>query len=155
MSFAQACLLVNVASTWAMTGLIWFIQIVHYPLFGRVGAAGFARYEADHSNLTTLVVGPLMLAEAFTAMWLVARPPAGVPQSWSIAGAALVLMIWAATYFLSVPQHGVLSGGFDAPAYHTLVNTNWVRTIGWTSRGLLVLAMLHRVLTHTAGRAAR
>ncbi len=155
MSFAQGCLLVNIASTWAMTGLIWFIQIVHYPLFNRVGAAGFARYESDHSALTTLVVAPLMLAEAFTAMWLVARPPAGVPQVWTIAGAALVLVIWAATFFLSVPQHGILSGGFDAPAYQTLVSTNWVRTIAWSLRGLLMLAVLQRILTSNTGSVAR
>ena len=147
MTFAQCCLLVQVASTWAMTGLIWFVQIVHYPLFDRVGVAGFARYERDHSQLTTLVVGPLMLAEAFTAMWLVARPPAGVPPLWTIVGAVLLGVVWAATCFLSVPQHRALAGGFDARAYQRLVSTAWVRTVAWSLRGLLVLAMLWRILS--------
>ena len=47
-----------------MVGIIWLVQIVHYPLFSRVGAAGFAIYSGAHSRLTGLVVGPPMLVEA-------------------------------------------------------------------------------------------
>jgi hypothetical protein len=28
-----AILILNACLTWFMTGLIWFVQIVHYPLF--------------------------------------------------------------------------------------------------------------------------
>ncbi len=40
MTEAMFALLVlgNLAPTLMMTGLIWFVQIVHYPLFDRVGA---------------------------------------------------------------------------------------------------------------------
>ena len=34
-----ALLLLHAASTLAMTGVIWFVQMVHYPLF-RYAAAG-------------------------------------------------------------------------------------------------------------------
>lgn len=138
--------LVQLASTLAMTGLIWFVQVVHYPLFRRVGAAGFARYAADHSQLTTLVVGPLMLAEAATALALALDPPRLVPAAWAWAGVALVLVVWLATAFLSVPQHGVLALGFETTAHQSLVATNWVRTIGWSLRAVLVLAMAERVM---------
>lgn len=69
-------LLVHLTATFAMVGIIWFVQIVHYPLFARVGAGGFPAYSGAHSRL---VVGPPMLAEAATAVALVLRPPPGVP----------------------------------------------------------------------------
>jgi hypothetical protein len=62
-----------------MNGLIWFVQIVHYPLMTRAGREGFARYEAGHTARTTTVVAPLMLAEATTACLLALIPPSGVP----------------------------------------------------------------------------
>ncbi|MDP9439422.1 MAG: hypothetical protein M3P49_11875, partial [Actinomycetota bacterium] len=70
----QLVLLVHVGATLFMVGLIWFVQIVHYPLFASVGRGGFAEYSRAHSRLTGLVVGPPMLIEAGTAVALVVRP---------------------------------------------------------------------------------
>jgi hypothetical protein len=39
----EAVLLTCVASTLFMTGLSWFVQVVHYPLFAAVGPDAFAR----------------------------------------------------------------------------------------------------------------
>jgi uncharacterized membrane protein len=139
-------LLANLAATLMMTGAIWIVQVVHYPLFSRVGAEGFARYEAEHSALITLIVGPLMLAEAFTAFLLAMQPPENVsyPEVW--IGLGLVAVVWLVTFFVSVPQHSILAGGFDQGAYETLVNTNWWRTLAWTARSALVLWMTVKVI---------
>jgi hypothetical protein len=37
MDMVKLVLLANLAATFFMVGLIWFVQIVHYPLFGQVG----------------------------------------------------------------------------------------------------------------------
>ena len=66
----QLVFLAHVAATLFMVGLIWFVQIVHYPLFGSVGRGGFAGYSQAHSRLTGFVVGPPMLVEAGTAVAL-------------------------------------------------------------------------------------
>lgn len=60
--------IVHLAATLSMVGLIWFVQIVHYPLFAYVGAEKFIAYEAAHARLTTWVVAPPMLTEALTAL---------------------------------------------------------------------------------------
>jgi hypothetical protein len=135
-------LLIHAASTWAMTGLIWFVQVVHYPLFDRVGLEGFARYELAHSSRTTMVVAPLMLVELTCAAWLVLARPASVPAPAAWLGATLVALIWLSTFALQVPQHTVLSSGFDARAHGLLVATNWIRTIAWTLRAALALWMI-------------
>lgn len=142
----EAVLLLHLAATVFMVGVIWFVQIVHYPLFGRVGTEGFAGYSTAHSRLTGFVVGPPMLVEAATAVVLVVHPPEGVPFSLVLTGLLLLAAIWLSTAFLQSPQHTVLGRGFRPATHRFLVRTNWVRTALWTVRGLLVLWMMAGVL---------
>ncbi|MDZ4699106.1 MAG: hypothetical protein SH809_05310 [Rhodothermales bacterium] len=135
-------LLVNAFVTWFMLGVILVIQIVHYPLFSRVGREGFAAYQRAHERAITWVVFPPMAVELATAIALVARPPAGVPAQLLWVGLGLVGVIWASTAFLQVPQHTRLEAGFSADAHRKLVRTNWIRTAAWTLRaGLLAYAL--------------
>ncbi len=67
--------LANAAVACALTGLIWTIQVVHYPLFARVGEAEWPAYEREHQRRITLVVAPLMLANAGLALALVLGAP--------------------------------------------------------------------------------
>lgn len=125
-----------------LSGLIWTIQVVHYPLMARVGTEQFARYERLHSAAITPLVGPAMLAEvALAGLLLLQRPPA-VPAWMLWAGAGLVALIWAVTFFVSVPCHAVLAQGFDAAAHERLVATNWLRTAGWTARAAIAAWMV-------------
>ena len=131
-------LLINLAATWTMVGLIWFVQVVHYPLMANVGEAGFANYEQLHTRLTTYVVGPPMLIEIATAAMLLYCLPTKVPSYWMWVGIGLILVIWIATAVFSVPMHGRLEKGFDTDAHRWLVQSNWIRTFGWTARGVLM-----------------
>lgn len=135
----------HLASTGVMIGIIWFVQVVHYPLMAGVGRDGYPAYQAAHSRRTTLVVMPPMLLEIATGAWLVLRPSPFFPASAAWTGLALLAVIWLSTFFLQVPQHGRLERGFDAAAHRRLVRGNWVRTVAWTLRGILVLAQLPRL----------
>jgi len=137
----SAALIANLASTLFMTGLIWFVQIVHYPLFATVGSEAFSAYSRSHQSLTTFVVGPPMLVEALTAGILVIARPTGVPAWMPWAGLVLVAVIWLSTATLQVPAHARLSSGFDPAVGASLVATNWIRTVGWSLRAILVCAM--------------
>jgi hypothetical protein len=139
---AALVLTAHLAATWAMVGLIWFVQVVHYPLLALVGSGGFEHYEGAHRLRTSIVVGPPMLVEAVTALWLVLAPPAGLGRILPAAGLALVGVIWGSTVVLQVPEHDRLSEGFDIGAVRRLVVSNWVRTVAWSARGALTLAML-------------
>ncbi|WP_145058349.1 hypothetical protein [Lignipirellula cremea] len=134
-------LLLHLAATLYMVGLIWFVQIVHYPLLANVGADEFSSYERSHTSKTTWVVGPPMLVEAATAVLLFWLRPIGLP-SWQLwMGVSLLLVIWASTVALQVPCHQALSNGFDATVHRRLVSTNWIRTVAWSLRGVAVLLM--------------
>ena len=139
-------LLLQVTSTWAMTAVIWFVQLVQYPSFARVGEASFADFHAFHSTRITLIVGPLMIVEALSSVALVWRP-AKFMATWEVwVGLGLVLIVWASTALLQVPMHQRLGAGFDENAWRFLCNSNWVRTFGWSARALLVTIWLHRAL---------
>ncbi len=132
-------LVAHLAATLFMMGVIWFVQVVHYPLFRLVGNSEFARYEAAHTFWTTWVVAPPMLTELTTAVLLLLFKPKGVSDGILWLNLALLAIIWLSTAFLQVPCHQQLGQGFDATVHHRLVVTNWLRTFCWTVRAGLLL----------------
>lgn len=140
---AFAILILNLVATLAMVGLIWFVQVVHYPLFSQVGRAEFQNYERLHQQRTTSVVLPLMVTEAATSMALLWIRPSGIPLIPVASGAALVIALWLSTFLWQVPAHTRLGAGFDEETHHGLVLSNWFRTFGWTARGILAVWMLY------------
>ena len=92
----EIIVLVHAFATLSMVGVIWFVQIVHYPLMGNVGRAEFPTYEQEHQRRTTLIIGPLMLVEAATAM-LLPFVSASIPGELAWLGAALLAVLWAST----------------------------------------------------------
>lgn len=136
----------DIAATLYLWGVIWTIQLVHYPLFARVGAEHWAGYHAAHTRLMTYVVLPAMVTElGASGLLALARPPWLSPGLlW--AGFACAILTWAVTFFISVPLHDTLSRGFDLPAISRLVATNWLRTALWTAHALLLLTQIWRLL---------
>lgn len=135
-------LLIHAGATLAMTGVIWFVQLVHYPLFDLASERRFERFATEHQWRTSLVVVPLMLIEATTAIALLAAPPPGLGRGLPWLGAVLLIVIWLSTALLQVPLHRRLIGGRDLSAVRRLVASNWLRTAAWSGRAWLVLALL-------------
>ncbi len=138
-AWPPALLIVHAAATWWMAGLIWFVQVVHYPLMAEVGADRFPAYERNHTRRTTLVVAPAMLIEASCAAALVMLQPRSVL---AITGAVIAALLWLSTFAVQVPLHARLERGFDAAAHRRLVRSNWLRTAAWTVRGGIACMML-------------
>ncbi|MEM1283147.1 MAG: hypothetical protein AAGG81_06295, partial [Chlamydiota bacterium] len=118
-----------------MTGLIWFVQVVHYPLFLKVPEEVRPAYCNDHIQATNLVVIIPMLIELTTGIWITYQE---APSLIWIINFVLLVGIWLSTFILQVPLHNRLtvSGkGIDAKK---LVRTNWVRTVLWTLRTALL-----------------
>lgn len=147
MNWSLTILLANVVSTLFLVGLIWMVQVVHYPLFNDVGEQNYVSYQKRHQTNITYIVGPVMLIELATAIMLIWFPIDGISKPLVYAGIGLVVVIWFSTAFIQVPCHEKLVKGFDPAAYKWLVDSNWIRTIAWTARGGLVTWMLIRVLS--------
>jgi fatty-acid desaturase len=142
----KGLLLAHVAVTLFLTGLIWTIQMVHYPLFRNVGDDAFTAYQTQHMNAITLLVGPAMLIELLTGFLLVGAVSAGsalpFPPLLAWIGLGLIGLVWFSTACINVPQHSQLMLGFDSGVHHALVASNWIRTLAWTARGALVIGMI-------------
>jgi hypothetical protein len=126
----------------AMAGVIWTVQLVHYPLMAAVPEAAFVRYEAGHTTRISWVVGPLMAVEGVATLVLLARPPGEVASWLPWAGAASLAVALGVTALVSAPLHGRLSAGFDAGLHARLVRTNWVRTAAWSAHAAVAVAMV-------------
>ena len=132
----------HLAATWFMCGVIWVVQLVHYPLFKLVGPEHFARYEQAHVFWITWVVAPAMLIEAATGVLLLFLPLPSSSRALLWGNLLLLLVIWLTTAFFSAPAHQQLASGFDATVHQWLVRTNWVRTIAWSLRAIALSVWL-------------
>lgn len=128
-------LIVQLVACSFMTGLIWTIQVLHYPTFNFVSKDRFLDFHAFHSKNISFIVMPVMIVELLSALALAIR----VSQSaLLIFNAVAVVAIWLVTFFVSVPLHNALSLQMGEKEIHRLVITNWMRTALWSTR-LLVL----------------
>ncbi|RYU80135.1 hypothetical protein [Hymenobacter persicinus] len=137
-------LLLNLALAAYLTGVIWTVQLVHYPGFARAARDTFADFHRQHSRqISWVVIAPMVLelGLAGALAWLGAE--LGAVRWWALA---LVLLIWAATFFITVPFHHRLAQGYDYVAIDGLVRTNWVRTLAWTARAGLLGGLLWQQL---------
>lgn len=139
---AEFLLALHAAATLLMTGLAWFVAVVHYPLMAEVGGQEFPRYERLHRKRTTWLVTPLMAAEAGLAAWLSVFPAPAVALWQLYAASALLAAIWVSTLAVAVPLHQRLSQGFDPAVHRRLAVTHFWRTAAWTLRSVLALAWL-------------
>ena len=130
-----------------MLGFICHIKILNNPHFKVVGKNEFQTYHNGHSMMITPLVGTVMIIELISSIMLVVFPPKNVSLTIPIIGVILVFIIWASTAFLQIPQHNALANAYELKAHNLLVQTNWIRTIAWSMRGLLLIYMLHLFLT--------
>ena len=142
---SEIIILIHVWATLLITGVIWFLQIVHYPLLQHVTRDGFSHYVYKHSQRAGCVIAPLMFLETLTAVLLLWWAPAEIPPEVVWLGLGLIVVILAVTTFLQVPQLEKLTYGFKEEAFSALVRNHWLRTVVWTLRSLLVLWILIQV----------
>lgn len=142
MPLSESMLVANAVSTLFMFGLIWVIQLVHYPLMKYAATSDFPAFERAHQRRITLLVGPAMLIELASGIALIVYVPSAVDVIWVWIGLALILINLISTATLQAPYHHKLQTGFDPRIWQQLVRTNWIRTVAWTCRSAVVGIML-------------
>lgn len=136
----------TVLSTFWMLTIIWFVQIVHYPLFRYVGEEDFSDYHDLHEWWTSWLVGPPMFIEVSGSFYLYLNPPFLESSVLWFVGFLLVLVPLTSTAFIQVPQHSALREGYDKKMIQNLVRWNWIRTVAWSMRGGIFLYFLVQLL---------
>ncbi|MEY4483872.1 MAG: hypothetical protein RL693_1324 [Verrucomicrobiota bacterium] len=139
----NAILLLHFAATAALVGLIWIVQLVSYPIMLRVTEKDFKEYHPFHCDRITFVVGPLILAETGTAIWLWSQGFAEPLFLWSLIP---LVMTWISTALIQVPLHWKCERSYSRRSIQRLIQTNWIRTFCWSTRALLIAALVYQQL---------
>ena len=92
----ETVLIVNTAATCVMTGVIWFVQRVHYPLLAIVGTERAIIVAEQHQRRTGQVVALPMAAEGVTTLLLLLNQPNGVSM----------ILPWIGAVLLAEPRQG-------------------------------------------------
>ena len=134
-----------------LAGLIWCVQVVHYPLMSHIEAPNFAEFHRQHSlRISSIVIVP-MVFELIASVTLAAFPPQGIAPTLPMLGLVLTAVIWISTFGIQVPLHRRLADGFNARVHRLLVRSNWVRTLAWSLRAALAVALTVIVGTSELG----
>ena len=137
-------ILLNTVVSSIMSGIIWFVQVVHYPLFKSVRNKNFTDYQSKHVKLTGDIVGPFMLMELVVSIYIAFWNTHNELKFLIWTNLGLLIMIWLSTFFLQVPLHNRLLKGFDHTVHCSLVRSNWIRTCAWTVKMVLSLLLAER-----------
>lgn len=140
-------LLLTFTLTAVMTGIIWFVQINHYPLFLKISKPEFLSYEKEHTRLAGRLIAPLMFIELALSVMLVFNETK--PNTRAVCALALLIIIWISTFAVQVPLHQKLVVEYNEKFIQQLIRTNWLRTVFWTVRLLILGSMLSSLILST------
>ena len=132
-----AILKVHLFSSFALTGIIWLVQVVHYPSFRFVEEETYPEFQRFHVSRIPRIVAPLMIIEALTGIILLVR---GIhfPDYVLWINIICIIGIWLTTGFINNPKHEKLAAGKDLNVIHALILSNWPRTVLWSGKSLLL-----------------
>ena len=130
--------LIHLISTAIIVGIIWVIQVVHYPSFYFIERDEYVSFQKFHMDKISYIVVPVMLIESISGFILIYNELNTV----LLISMILLFFIWVLTGIFFVPIHQKLTSGYQEELVEKLVKINWVRTIFWTIRLLLMTAYL-------------
>ena len=125
-----------------VTAILWFMQIVHYPLLPYVDAGKWTQFSEKRRMFTTMVIYPLMAFEALTGIALILI--ATQSKTYGLLATSIVLLIALLIYTLAYlnPQFKKINSPDDVANQQRFLKLHWVRTIGWTIRVMLFVLIL-------------
>ena len=125
-----------------MCGLIWTIQIVHYPFFKFINNQDFYKAHIFHQQKISFIVVPLMLIELSTGIYILYLYLESNFLFYFI-NLLIIFIIWATTFFIMVPIHKTLLLNNSIKNIKKLIFFNWIRTISWSLKSILLLYLLY------------
>ena len=127
--------LTHLVFTSTMVGIIWVIQLVHYPSFYFIRKDIFVSFQKFHTDKITIIVAPVMLIELITGILLIYMET-NIDIALSIS-LFILIAIWVLTAIYFYKAHQKLMSGYNEEIISQLIKLNWIRTILWTFRLIL------------------
>ena len=139
--------LIHVVFSLYLLGVIWFIQIVHYPIFLYLNYDPANNPFIFHHSRTGVAVMTAMALELISAVILIFIP---YPNFFSILILLIfTLLIWITTFTIQVPCYNILKKEKNENVIYRLIWTNWLRTALWTLKAIYIFFLLWNLLSET------
>jgi len=119
-----------------MVGVIWVIQLVHYPSFHFIDKDIYDSFQKFHMNKISIIVIPVMILELATGFLLLIGNSKNILI---IISFGILILIWGITGLFFSDAHGKLISGYNELIVNKLVSMNWIRTVLWTFKMILLL----------------
>lgn len=132
----------HLSSTWLLVGLIWTIQLVHYPSFLSIADDSYADFQERHMRSMAQLIGFPWLIEGLSVLGLFVFAPDTQTRVIATVGGLLEALIIGVTIGSAIPAHEVLTRGFDPDAHRSLLRSNWIRSAAWTARGIIAIVLV-------------
>ena len=126
---------IHFLSTSLMVGIIWVIQLLHYPAFHFIKESDYVEFQHFHMERISFIVVPVMVLELFSAFMLVYYIQSNLLNLCLI----ILLFIWLITFIFFTKLHQSLLDGYDKTIVDKLVRINWSRTILWSIRLIILI----------------
>ena len=126
---------IHFLSTSLMVGIIWVIQLLHYPAFHFIKEIDYVEFQHFHMQRISFIVVPVMIIELLSGFMLVYY----FRSNLLILCLIILLVIWSITFVFFTKLHQSLLDGYDKIIVDKLVQINWSRTVLWSLRLIILI----------------
>ena len=136
----------QILSTFLLTGLSWYVQLVHYPIFHYISESQFSQFHKAHVVRTQMIIFTLLPIELVTSSLTALYGFPGLPQSQWILGWILLILICLSTALVQMPLHSKLATSKSSQLIEKLILSHWLRTALWSVRFSMLAGFLFQAL---------
>lgn len=126
--------ILHLVSTSIMVGVIWIIQLVHYPTFLFIDKQKYMKFQEFHMSRVSYIVMPTMIAELFSGIYILFYNNVLMVNTFFLLASFSLLLNWVITALVFVKIHNGLLIKYEKNIILLLVKLNWLRTILWSLR---------------------
>ena len=134
---------IHLVSTSFMVGVIWIVQLVHYPTFLFIDEQKSYDFQKFHMSRISYIVMPAMTTELFSGIYIYIYSNMAIDSNLFLLALTILIINWIITALVFVEMHNKLLINYKIEIISLLVKWNWLRTLLWSVRLILLLRMVY------------
>ena len=135
--------MIHLVSTSFMVGVIWIVQLVHYPTFLFIDEQKSYDFQKFHMSRISYIVMPAMTTELFSGIYIYIYSNMAIDSNLFLLALTILIINWIITALVFVKMHNKLLINYKIEIISLLVKWNWLRTLLWSVRLILLLRMAY------------
>lgn len=135
--------MIHLVSTSFMVGVIWIVQLVHYPTFLFIDEQKSHDFQKFHMSRISYIVMPAMTTELFSGIYIYTYLNMVIDSNLFLLALTILIINWIITALVFVKMHNKLLINYKIEIISLLVKWNWLRTLLWSVRLILLLRVAY------------